>query len=135
MASATRIRRVEYKVKRGAVMRKSQTAQRRATQELAKQMQARLRKVLDVQGTPKMRSRPGQPPRKQSGDLQRDTTVKQEGRTLVVRTRQYGTWLDGGFVHYHSGKVVRRKWLRKNIHDKQAMWDRKWKALMKRFMK
>jgi len=127
--SATRIRRVEFKPKIGAVMRKSASAQKRAFKRLASEIEGTYQRALNRKHYPPA-SKPGQVPSRRLGNLADDTNVKAEGRTIVVRTYNYGIWLDGG-----TSKMQARPWIRRFVHDKPEKWEKRFQKLLKEEMK
>lgn len=129
---AKRKRRVQFKVHARKITGKARTANRKAMAALAKEMTKELRDVLSVQtgkyGPP---APPGEPPRRRSGYLQKTTKVEHDaaGR-VIVRTPNYGIWLDGG-----TGRMAARPFLRKTIHDMKPHWNRRYRYYMRRFSK
>lgn len=126
MASALRTRNIKFTT--GRVIKRSRTATAKAFKQVAREMTAAIKKDIGKQGPP--RSRPGQPPRKDTGNLHRVTKVVQQGRTLVVKTPQYGVWLDGG-----TSRMAARPFVRKNIHDKRRKWERRINTLIRQNLK
>ena len=126
MASATRGRLVKFNMR--IVNRKNRIAERKAQNDLSREMERALKKKIGIQGPP--RSRPGQPPRKETGRLHADLAVTRSGRTITVRTMQYGIYLDGG-----TRKMAARPWIRSTIHDKRAKWDKRMAALYRKYNK
>lgn len=130
--SARRTRKVDFKVKSrsSSMKRKIVHARTNAMHQLSIEMEEKLKTVIGKQGSRFDRSKPGEPPRRQTGYLQENVSVEfVGGKQLTVRSPQYGTWLDGG-----TGRMAARPWLRRTIHDKQAYWDKRFRDLMKRFM-
>ena len=126
-----RIRKVKFTVNTGRVVRKSQRARAQAMRALAAEMQTEIKEVLDVQGTSRNRSLPGEPPRKQRGNLQRNTTVKLDKKNeIAIRTTNVGILLDGG-----TKNIEPRPFIRTTIHDKRATWQRRFGVHMRRFSK
>ena len=127
--SAKSTRNVKFQVHRRKITRKVERANAKAMRLLAEEMTLRLNMVLNAPGTRKMRSAPGEPPRKQSGDLQADTKVEFDGKgKLIVKTLQYGIYLDGG-----TSKMSARPFLRVSIHDEKKTWNQRYYELLKSF--
>jgi len=131
MASARRIQRVQFKVQTRKVTRKIQLANAKAMRALATEITAELSKKLGKQGTPNLRSKPGQPPRRQTGFLQANTKVEFDGKNkMVVKTPLYGIYQDGG-----TRNILPRPFLRKNVHDRKPNWNRRYRFYMRKFSK
>lgn len=127
MADALRIRRVKYNVRIGRALGKVRRMQIAALRELAAEMTTTIAEKLDVQGPP--RSSPGEPPHRDTGNLQATTEVVFDGANrLYVRTPQYGIYLDGG-----TSRMEPRPFLRSTIHDQRDMWQQRYRELMRRF--
>ena len=126
MAKATAPRRIEFKTAK--VMRKNRRAQKLAFDQLAKEIQAAIRKPIQKPYPPA--SAPGRPPHKRSGDLSRGTTVGRKGRTMIVRTLQYGIWLDGG-----TRRMAARPFIRVRLQDQRKRWSKRMSKLYAKFQK
>lgn len=128
MAQAKRIRRLEFTT--GRVIKRNRLVTSKAFKVVAKKMQAVVRKAVGRQGTRKLRSKPGEPPRKQTGFLQGNVKVVAKGRTVFISEPQYGFWLEGG-----TRNIEPRPHIRVNIHDKRRFWERQFNTAMRRFSK
>lgn len=133
MAAAKRIRKFEFRTTRA--IQGNRKAIARAFDSVAKDINKVMKKHLGKRGrrrrvgVPAVRSLPGEAPRKQTGNLQRETTVKREGFKLVVRSPQYGIWLHQGTTNIAPrnvyGPILRRK----------KFWTRRIASLAKKFSK
>jgi len=120
----------------GRVIRRSRTVTAKAFAEVARQMQAKLRKAISRQGPP--RSKQGHYPKKDTGQLHATTKVLSKGRTISIEMPLYGMFLDNngkGFRHHHSGKQVIRPWYTPIITKQRRNWERKFNAAMRRHSK
>ena len=93
MASAGRVRRVEFNTT--GIVERGVRAVSKALDRVAKSMTREIRSKITKRGYPPA-SRPGQFPHTRTGKLATQTSVGRKGRTLFVRTLQYGIWLQGG---------------------------------------
>lgn len=126
MATATRTRLVKFNMR--IVNRKNRIAERKAQNDVAREMERALKKKIGIWGPP--RSRPHRPPHRDSGDLYKKLKVTRSGRTITVRTQQYGIWLDGG-----TTRMLERPWIRTTIHDNRKRWDKRMAALYRKYNK
>ena len=94
------------------------TALRRATKAIALEMEIALRKKISRQGPP--RSKPGEPPRMDSGLLHATARVIPQGLSVKVSVQDYGLFLEEGTV-----KMDPRPFIRPVITDKLDFWRRK----------
>ncbi len=118
MANPFRPRLVKFETVK--VVRRSQDAMKKGFEATAKEMTKALRKVLNVKGTPKLRSKPGQPPRRQTGFLHDNIEVQKKNLTLQVRVPQYGIWLETG-----TGRMAARPYILKTINNRRTFWTRR----------
>jgi len=131
MASARGIKRVKFTVSTRKITRKIQRVNARAMRELAKEITTVISKKIGKQGTPNLRSKPGEPPRRQTGFLQAKTVAEFDGKNkIVVKTPQYGVFLDGG-----TRNIKPRPFLRKTVHDRKPNWNRRYRYYMRKFSK
>lgn len=126
MARAKAPRRIEFKTRK--VIRKNRRAQKLAFDQLAKEMQAAIRKPIRKPFPPA--STPGRPPHRRTGFLHDNTTVDRKGRVLFVRTPQYGVFLDGG-----TSRMAARPFIRVRIHDQRKRWSKRMSKLYAKFQK
>lgn len=122
----------------GRVIQRNRLVTSKAYKHVARKMQAVLRKAIGRQGPP--RSRQGNPPKKDSGELHASVKVKAVGRKITLSMNQYGMFLDNegkGFRHHHSGKRVIRPWYTPKIFkgDARRSWERELNKAMRRFSK
>lgn len=123
---AKRIRRITFNTPKVAA--KLNRHKKIAWTMVAKEQQADLRHTIGKSvirrrgpkgGIRKIRSKPGQPPRKDTGFLQSHTTVKYEKGKVVIRTPQYGAWLDGG-----TSRIAPRPWIHSRIRKRAKEWSK-----------
>ncbi len=126
MAGAFRTRLVHFDMR--IVKRRNRIAERKAQTAIAREMEWALKTKIGRHGPP--RSRPGEPPRQETGRLHDDLTVQRTGRRITVRTYQYGIYLDGG-----TRKMAARPWIRRTIHDRRKFWDKRMAALYRKHNK
>jgi hypothetical protein len=100
----------------------------------------------ELQGTSEYHSKPGEPPYWHTKKLLESVGIDDEGLTVsttisvagnnrrrdargrftagpsarVGTALDYGFWLELGFVHYWTGKTVRRQWLRPALDNKSS---------------
>lgn len=77
-------------------------------------------------GVIKTRSKPGEPPRTETGNLKRKTSVIYRKGSVVVRTTNYGAWLDGG-----TRNILARPWVHSVIFKKRKTIDKRANVVMK----
>jgi len=102
-------------------------ATKKAFQTVASEMEEVIRESIDDPYPPV--SAPGQPPHRRTGYLHDETTVRAEGKTIKVRTPQYGIWLESG-----TRKMAARPFIRKAIHAKPKYWAKRLNMHAKREM-
>ena len=103
-------------------------ATKKAFQTVASEMEEAIRESIDDPYPPA--SAVGQPPHRRTGYLHDETTVRAEGKTIKVRTPQYGIWLEQG-----AGRLKGpRPFIRKAIHAKPKYWARRLNMHAKREM-
>ena len=124
--SKTRVRVV--KAQFAVTVAATPAATKKAFQTVASEMQEVIREKLSTPSPP--RSVVGQPPGKDTGYLHDETTVKAEGKTIKVRTPQYGIWLEEGAGNLGGP----RPWLRSSIHAKPKYWAKRLNMHAKREM-
>lgn len=111
---------------------KNQAAVRKAMQQVAREMQAKIKDKISVQGPP--RSTPFNPPHQDTGFLHDNLTVTASGRQISVRVPQYGIWLEGGtrvmdprpFIRDTVGGKNGKAWI-----ERVAVLVKKYNALQK----
>lgn len=128
MAIATRNRLVKIDIQ--GTIKRSRISISRGMADTAVEMSRAITKVLGRQGTSLLRSRPGEPPRRQTGFLQANTSIEKAKGKLQVRVPQYGIWLDGG-----TGRMAARPFIRVTIHDKRRFWQRRINANIRKHAK
>lgn len=126
MARATAPRRIEFRTNK--VIRKNRRAQKLAFDQLAIEIERAILKPIQKPYPPA--SVGGRPPHRRSGDLTRGTTVTRKGRTMIVRTLQYGVWLDGG-----TRRMAARPFIRVRVHDQRKRWSKRMSKLYAKFQK
>ena len=126
MAKATRPRLIKFSTAR--VIKRSRTATTKAFNQVRKEMTAELKKKINKPYPPA--STPGQPPHKRTGFLQGNTEAGGKGRKIVIRTPQYGIWLEGG-----TPKMDMRPFIHPTISDQRRKWERRLNTLMRKFSK
>jgi hypothetical protein len=109
---------------------RSARAVSRGFRDTAVEMTTDIKEVLNVQGTKKVRSNPGEPPRRQSGKLHDNTQVIATGKRMIVRTLQYGIWLDGG-----TSRMDARPFIHATISNKRRFWTRRINANIRKHVK
>ncbi len=124
MASATRKRLLKFKGPK--VIKSQEVARAKAMRIVAAEQEAALRKKLGP-NTPVV-SRPYASPNSKTGALRNNTTVMFKSGKNVVRTFQYGFWLEGG-----TSRVKPRPWIINTMNQKR--WVKKIVALTKKFSK
>ena len=89
------------------------------TVEAARVLDAELQKQLDRSGTRRTPSQPGEPPRRQTGQLQRETKAVADPRDLSisVQTSAVGRILNLG---NRSGTLAPRPWLKPAVEASAA---------------
>lgn len=126
MARATAPRRIEFKTAK--VMRKNRRAQKLAFDQLSKEIQVAIRKPINKPYPPA--SQPGRPPRRRTGFLHNNTTVGRKGRVMIIRTPQYGVFLDGG-----TSRMAARPFIRVRVLDQRKRWSKRMSNLYAKFQK
>jgi len=122
--NAKRPRLVTFKAP--SVVKANRLARAKAMRQMAGEMQKALRDRLGP-NTPVV-SQPYTSPNSKTGALKDSTTVKYEGGRLVVRTYQYGTWLEGG-----TTRMKPRPWIRRTMTQKR--WGKRLEKLTKQYSK
>lgn len=122
----------------GRVIQRNRLVTAKAYKQVARKMNAVLRKTVGRQGPP--RSRQGNPPKKDTGALHASVKVTAVGRKITLSMNQYGMFLDNkgkGFRHHHSGKQVIRPWYTPKIFkgDARRNWERALNTAMRKFSK
>lgn len=115
MASATRKRKIDFNT--GRIIKRNRKATANAFDTVAKRMTEALRKPIRTPYPPA--SVPGRPPHQRTGNLERGTEVIRKGFKLIVRTLQYGIWLDGG-----TRRMAARPFIRIRINDQKRRWTK-----------
>lgn len=128
MAGAKRIRNVTFNT--GRITSKIRGVKKQAMTQIAREMERDLQKTISIQGTPKTPSAPGQPPKKQTGFLHDRTKVVYRNGKIVVRTPQYGIWLDSG-----TSRMLARPFIHPRIRLRRRNWERRTRVLMRRILK
>lgn len=126
MASATRPRLIKFST--GRIIRRTRTAQKKAFDQIRVEMTEAIRKTIKTPYPPA--STPGTPPHMRTGFLKDNTGAGGKGRTIVIRTPQYGIYLEGG-----TPKMAMRPFILPAIHDQRKKWERRLNALMRKFSK
>jgi HK97 gp10 family phage protein len=126
MAKATRIRNVKFST--GRIVSKNRRARAQALRETAKDMTAMFNKKLSKPYPPA--SQPGQAPHRRTGRLQQTTKAVYRDGAIVIRTTQYGIYLDGG-----TSKMEPRPFIRKNIHEQRRTWERRIRTKLRKLTK
>ncbi len=83
--------------------------------------------TISVQGSPTNRSKPGQPPKRQTGKLVRSIQVKRKPNGIGLILEDYGLFLDQG-----TETIERRPWFERTILKNRNKWK---KFLEKKFRK
>lgn len=122
----------------GRVIKRNRLVTSKAFKDVAKKMEAVLKKTTGKPGPP--RSRQGRPPHMETGTLNRSIRVRATGRKIEVSMAIHGMFLDNkgrGFRHYQSGKQVKRPWYTPKMFagDARRTWERKLNTAMRRFSK
>ena len=120
----------KFKVHRRRITRKVQRANAVAMRALSVEMNTALQAKLSTTGPPGKSV--NDPPRQKTGDLRRSTFVKFDGKnTIKLTTLLYGLFQDSGFIHAHSGRLVRHKWFQTVVLDRKQFWNNRYKTLLK----
>jgi hypothetical protein len=132
-------RRVKIEFTTGRVIKRNRLVTSKAFKDVAAKMTAKLQKTISKPvgirrgkrgGVHKIRSKPGEPPRKDTGFLHANVEVIAKGRKVEIKTPLYGAYLDGG-----TRSILARPWIRKTIHDQRRFWERQFNTAMRRFSK
>ena len=117
MASATRMRRIEFKT--GRIIRRSRKAMTTGMDRIGRRMTNTVRSKISKPFPPP--SRPGAHPHLRSGELRSTFEVVRRGLKMFVRVQQKGIWLEGG-----TRKMKPRPFIRRNLltPDKARFWIR-----------
>lgn len=126
MASAIRPRRIQFKT--GRIIQRKRQVMAKAFDAVTKEMTAALRKKIDKPYPPA--SAPGRPPHKRTGFLQLNTLVSRKGRSIFVKTPQYGVFLEGG-----TSRMRARPFIRNTINDQKKRWTKRINQLIRSFDK
>ncbi len=126
MANPHRVRQVTMRFDEVEV--ESREAMSKAIDKTAKEVQRELKAKINRKGHAKLRSKPGEPPRRQTGGLWRSVKVSRKGFGIQIKAYQYGFWLDGG-----TGTILPRPWITPTVHTKGA--KRKWKARVGKYQR
>jgi hypothetical protein len=105
----------------GRVIRRVGKGVTAAFREISQEMTESLRRKIDKPWPPP--STPGTPPHRRTGFLQDSTEAVTRGRTIVIRTPQYGIWLEGG-----TRNMAPRPFIRPTIHNRRRFWERRLNA-------
>ena len=124
MANFKKIKNVKFNI--GRVLSKNNRIVKRTMQRLADEMDVELQAKISVPvgitrgprgGIIKIRSRPGEPPRRDKGFLRTNTEVFAKGRTVIVKTPRYGLVLDskGGLNRPFLPKRDLKRWAKRAV--------------------
>ena len=117
MASAQRMRRIEFKT--GRIIRRGRGAMTTAIRRVARRMTNNVRLKISKPSPPV--SRPGAHPHSDTGALRDTFEVVPNGFKMFIRVKQYGIYLEGG-----TRKMRARPFIRRNLltPDKARFWIR-----------
>ena len=121
-----RRRRIPFKT--GRIIKRTVRATARAFDQVVKEMTQAIKKPINKPHPPA--SKPGRPPHRRSGNLHDNTEVLRKGRSIFVRTPDYGIFLDGG-----TSKMAARPFIRVRIHDQKPRWTKRINELIRKFSK
>ena len=130
--TAKRIERLEFNTERIAqTIRGAKTS---AMTVVASEIEATLKRKVGRIGTSKLRSNPGESPRRQTGFLQQKIRVRYRTKEqkIVVSTPLYGVFLDKGAP---SINLRKRPFITPTVIGDRRKWERRTRALMRRFAK
>lgn len=124
MASAQRPRLIKFST--GRIIRRTRAAQKKAFDQVRKEMTSALRKKISIPYPPA--SAPGRPPHMRTGFLRENTEAGGTGRTIVIRTPQYGIYLEGG-----TSKMAMRPFILPTIQNQRKKWEKRINGLIRKF--
>ena len=107
MASATRMRRIEFKT--GRIIRRSRKAMTTGMDRVARRMTNDVRLKISKPHPPA--SRPGAHPHLRTGELRATFEVVRQGLKMFVRVQQKGIFLEGGTRNMRARPFIRRNLL------------------------
>lgn len=119
-----RIRNVKFNT--GRITSKVKSAKNAAGRILAAELTQDLKDVLSIQGTRKLRSAPGEAPRRQKGKLQDATKVVFRKGQIVVKTTQIGIYLEGG-----TSIMDPRPFIDPVIRQNRRAWEKRFREILK----
>lgn len=133
MADAQRMRNITFKtpVVAAKLNRVKAQAWKIVAHELDVLLDKEISKKVTVRRGPKggvikTRSKPGEPPREETGNLRRKTEVVYRKGSVVVRTPNYGAWLDGG-----TSRMLARPFIDTVIFKQRKTIDKRANVVMK----
>lgn len=126
MAQAKRMRRINFNT--GRIIKRNRSATTKALDQMMNEMTAAIKKKITKPYPPA--SVPGRPPHRRTGFLHDRTEVIRKGRKFIIRTPQYGVWLDGG-----TRKMAARPFILTTIEDQKKRWTKRLNNLIRKFSK
>lgn len=122
MANANRTRRIT--VSTAGIVRKARRAAAAGLDQILPNMNAELEDKLTRKIYPPA-SRPGQYPAMRTGRLSRRTKIQRDGLRLIIKTTQYGIWLQGGTRRIAPRKLWREAFFEGSGNKLSKAWLRR----------
>ena len=126
MAAAKRMRRIKFNT--GRIIKRTRAATTKALDQVMNEMTTVIKRKINKPYPPA--SVPGRPPHRRTGFLHDRTEVIRKGRTFVIRTPQYGIWLEGG-----TRKMAARPFVLPTIENQKKRWTKRLNNLIRKFSK
>lgn len=119
------MRRIKFNT--GRIIKRTRAATTKALDQVMNEMTTVIKRKINKPYPPA--SVPGRPPHRRTGFLHDRTEVVRKGRKFIVRTPQYGIWLEGG-----TGRMRARPFIRPVI-DQKKRWTKRLNNLIRKFSK